>query len=221
MHSVMLVRHGKVIAEGYADYFSADYKHRMYSTSKSYAAMAVGLLVEDGLVSLDDTVEELFPEHILDITDECIRKTKLRDVLTMQGPFWKCAYHGYDKNWLETYFNKTTDLRDAGKNFTYDTGGSYLLCVLVEKLTGKTYLEYLQEKALDKMGYSKDAWSVCAPEGHAWGGSGVMCTTEDTAKFALLVLNDGKFEGEQLLPEWYLPPPELRQIYHFLPHKSG
>ena len=204
MHSVMLVRHGKVIAEGYADYFSADYKHRMYSTSKSYAAMAVGLLVEDGLVSLDDTVEELFPEHILDITDECIRKTKLRDVLTMQGPFWKCAYHGYDKNWLETYFNKTTDLRDAGNNFTYDTSGSYLLCVLVEKLTGKTYLEYLQEKALDKMGYSKDAWSVCAPEGHAWGGSGVMCTTEDTTKFALLVLNDGKFEGEQLLPEWYV-----------------
>ena len=65
MHSVMIVRHGKVIAEGYADYFSADYKHRMYSTSKSYAAMAVGLLVGDGLVSLDDTVEELFPEYIL------------------------------------------------------------------------------------------------------------------------------------------------------------
>ena len=206
MHSVMLVRNGKVFAEGYSDYFDSNAKHRMYSTSKSYAAMAVGLLIEDGLVSLDDTVEKMFPERILDSTDERIRKTTLRDILTMRGPFYKTSYSVSrgDRSWVDTYFNKTTDLREPGTEFTYDTSGSYMLCVLVEKLTGKTFLEYLKEKALLKMGFSEDAWCVCAPEGHAWGGSGVMCTTEDTAKFAMLVLNDGRFENEQLLPEWYV-----------------
>lgn len=206
LHSAMFVRHGKVFAEGYADYFNADSKHRMYSTSKSYASMAVGALIGDGLVTLDDTVEQLFPEMILPETDERIKRTRLRDILTMQGPFWKCSYSNSrgDKNWVKTYFNKNTDLREPGKEFYYDTSGSYLLCVLVEKLTGKTFLEYLKEKALDKMGFSKDAWCVCAPEGYAWGGSGVICTTEDTAKFAYLVMHDGAFNGEQLLPADYV-----------------
>lgn len=206
MHSIMLVRHGKVFAEAYADYFSAESKHRMYSTSKSYASMAVGALIGDGLVTLDDTVEQMFPEYILDTTDERIRKTKLRDILTMRGPFWKTSYSGSrrDMNWVETYFAKTTDLREPGVDFYYDTSGSYMLCVLVEKLTGMNFLDYLKKKALDKMGYSKDAWCVCSPEGHAWGGSGVMCTTEDTAKFAHLVLHNGEFMGEQLLPADYV-----------------
>lgn len=205
LHSCMFVRHGKVFAEGYADYFNADSKHRMYSTSKSYASMAVGALIGDGLVSLDDTVEDMFPEMILPETDERIKKTTLRNMLNMNGPFWKCAYSGrIGMDWSHDFFSKTTDLREPGKDFYYDTSCSYMLCVLVEKLTGKNFLDYLKEKALLKMGFSEDAWCVNSPEGHAWGGSGVICTTEDTAKFAYLVMHDGEFMGEQLLPRDYV-----------------
>ncbi len=205
LHSCMFVRHGKVFAEGYADYFNADSKHRMYSTSKSYASMAIGALIGEGKLSLDDTVEEMFPEMILPETDERIKKTRLRDMLTMRGPFWKCAYSGrVGMDWSHDFFAKTTDLREPGVDFYYDTSCSYMLCVLVEKLTGKNFLDYLKEKALLKMGFSEDAWCVNSPEGHAWGGSGVICTTEDTAKFAYLVMRDGAFGGEQLLPADYV-----------------
>ena len=205
LHSCMFVKNGKVFAEGYADYFNADSKHRMYSTSKSYASMAVGALIGDGLVSLDDTVEDMFPEMILPETDERIKKTTLRNMLNMQGPFWKCAYSGrIGMDWSHDFFAKTTDLREPGKDFYYDTSCSYMLCVLVEKLTGKNFLDYLKEKALLKMGFSEDAWCVNSPEGHAWGGSGVICTTEDTAKFAYLVMHNGEFMGEQLLPRDYV-----------------
>ena len=83
--------------------------------------------------------------------------------------------------------------------------------VLVEKLTGKTFLEYLRP-IFDKIGVSKDIWCVRSPDGYAWGGSGVICTLRDFAKFAELLLYKGECKGEQLLPKWYMEKATSKQI---------
>mgnify|MGYP003322192853 CR=1 FL=1 len=126
-------------------------------------------------------------------------------------PHAESTYCFEDPDWLATFF-KNKPNHPAGTFFRYDTSGTYTLDVLVQRLTGKGFLEYLKEKALDKIGFSKNAWVVEAPEGYPWGGSGVMCTARDLARFALLVDRDGEFEGEQLLPADYLREAKKKQI---------
>ena len=212
VNSVLIISDGKIIAESYATPFDTTSFHRMYSISKSFTSMAIGLLIQDGYITLSSTLEELFPEYITNTTDDRIAKTEIVDLLTMSSPYEKTTYDGRtDTNWIETFFTAEAD-KEPGTEFYYDTSATYVLDVLVEKLTGMDFMEYLQERALDKIGFSETAYCIDAPEGYAWGGSGVLCTTRDLARFALLVMQGGVFEGEELLPSEYIKEATRKQI---------
>ncbi len=223
MHSILVMKDSKIVAEAYADGYDENSLQRMYSVSKSFVGMAIGVLASDSDydVSIEDKVCDYFknnPKYATAVAnaDRRIKDTTIRDLLTMTSPYNKgSSYKGdSDTDWVMTFFTNSNDyaLKEPGKTYLYDTGGTHLLGALVEEVTGKDFLEYLQEKALDEIGFSENAWCANAPEGYAWGGSGVLCTTRDLALFANLVMHEGEYGGKQLLPKEYVQQATKKQV---------
>lgn len=213
MHSLVIMKNGEIIAETYADPYDENSLHRMYSVSKSFVAMAIGLLESEGKISINDTIDKYFPDYVTSDTHEYIAKCKIVDLLRMASPFNDgSTYDGdTDMNWTETFFDAKVD-KKPGTSFLYDTSATHILGVIVERVTGMDFLEYLKKNALLEIGFSENAWCVKAPEGYAWGGSGVMCTSRDLAAFANLVMNMGEYNGKQLLPADYVKAATSYQI---------
>lgn len=205
-HSVILARGDQIFSECYYAPFDANFKHRMYSVSKSFISAAVGFCVQDGLLSLDDKMTDYFPEYLNENTDEVMRSATIRDMIQMQS-----SIEGFPKKWFylkpqdrnETYFRQSSQ-KYPGTLFTYDSSGSYMINVIVEKLTGKPFLQYLQEKVLNDIGFSKDAYCIQAPGGYSFGDSGIMCTARDLLLFARFIKNRGAWNGKQYLDPAYV-----------------
>lgn len=216
LHSFAMLKGEEIFAEGYRPPFDEHWLHRMYSVSKTFVSMAIGAYVGDNLGLLNAKVTSFFPEYCHMDMHPYLKETTIRDLLMMSTPFpvpsygWRMPTQK-EKDWVWTFFHAPVD-HPAGTIFSYDTAGTYMLCALLERVTGKDFLTYLKEKALLKTGFSADSWCVKAPEGYAWGGSGVECTLIDLARFARLVMNGGKWRGEQLLPEAYIKEATSRQI---------
>jgi len=212
-HSFVMIRHGNVFAEGYWKPFSKNFFHRMYSVSKSFVSAAIGVLCYEGRISLDDRIADYFPDQLPENPHPYITETTIRDMLMMATPHASSTYTFEDMDWLKTFFQPhKTPNHPAGTVFSYDTSGSYVLDVLVERLTGKTFLEYLKDKMLRDLGFSEESWCVEAPEGYAWGGSGVQCTTLDMARLAYVFLNGGCVDGKRYMSEEYAKAATSKQI---------
>ena len=211
VHSFIFMRHGKIFAEGYAAPFKEGDLHRMYSVSKTFVSMAIGALIGEGKLSLEDKVAAFFPDKCPPHLHPWIAEATVRDLLMMATPFTDQTYTPHDNDWTYTFFN-TVPSHPSGTIFHYDTSGTYILDVLVERLTGKPFLEYLKDTALREIGFSENASCVKAPEGISWGGSGVLCSSRDLARLALLVARDGEFDGKQLLPRDYVIAAKSKQI---------
>ena len=211
IHGFLFLRHGKVFAEGYYAPFRQDEPHRMYSVSKTFVSMAVGALIGEGKLKLTDRVASFFPDKCPPDMHPWVAGATVRDLLMMATPFNNQTYKPSDPDWVYTFFN-TVPNHPAGTVFRYDTSGTYVLDALVERITGRSFLEYLKEKALLEIGFSPDARCVEAPEGIPWGGSGVLCSARDLARFALLVSRGGVYEGKELLPSAYVREATARQI---------
>ncbi len=199
IHSLIMARGDNIFAEYYWKPFHRDYCHRMYSQTKSYVGIAVGELAKRGKLSLDDKIIDYFPDKLPEEVHPFWKEQTIRHMLTMHtctnGGTWfvpSCT----DR--LKTYF-ASTPCRYPGTVFCYDSSGSFVLGVLVERLTGKTFLEYLREICLDEIGFSKDAYVLYCPGGEAWADSALLCKPRDMALFCRLLANGGKWNGKQLL----------------------
>lgn len=213
IHSFIMVRNGKIAAEGYWKPFSPDRKHRMYSISKSFVSVAIGLMEEEGLLSLDDRIVSFFPGKLpADGVHPYIEKMKIRDLLRMASAHEKTTYKIMkNDDWLKTFFTvKPSHL--PGTVFSYDTSAAHTLGAIVEQLSGMTILDYMRSRFLDFIGFSEDAFFLKCPMGISQGGSGLVCTSRDIAKFALTCMHNGQFDGRQLIPEKYIKAATSRQI---------
>ncbi len=203
-HSFILLRHGKIFAEGYEKHFSKDYKHRLYSVSKTYTSAAIGCLIGEGKLSLDDKVYTFFPDKCPDNLHPYIKDTTVRHLLMMSTPFDETTYHPEDGDWVYTFFNTKPSHR-PGSVFNYDTSGTLILCAIIERITGMDFTKYLYEKVLKYIGYDEAPECVREPAGVQWGGSGVLASSRELAAFALLFMNSGRNkDGVQLIPEDYV-----------------
>lgn len=211
LHGFAILRGDKLFAEGYFAPFHKDFLHRMYSTSKTYTSMAIGALVGEGRISLDDKVSKFFPDKVPENLHPYIAETTIRHLLTMSTPFDRETYGRFVPDWEYSFFNKPPQVR-PGTRFVYDTCGTYIMDCIVERLTGKPFLEYLKDVALREIGFSEDAWCIQSPDGHSWGGSGVIAKLRDTVRFATLVKNCGVAHGKQLLPADYIKDATSRHI---------
>lgn len=195
-HCLVIMRHGKVIFESYWAPFHKDYLHRMYSVTKSFVSLAIGFLEQDGLINLDDKISKYFPEELKSQPNENMRNQTIRHMLMMSTAI-PVRYWLYPRieDRVKFYFeNDTKQYRPSGTTFEYDSEGSFIMGALVERVTGKRLMEYLREKCLDKIGFSKEAYTLTCPGGHSWGDSALICTAQDLAKAAQFTLKNGSWD---------------------------
>ena len=223
VHSVILARGDSVFSECYYAPFHKDFIHRMYSTSKTFVAIAVGFCEQDGLLSLDDPIVKFFPEY-LDREGAVRHTSTVRELLTMQSSLR--GVHWFLKNVTDRaaiYF-EAQPTKLPGTLFDYDSAGSFMLGVIVEKLTGKPFLEYLREKFLREIGFSEEAYCLKAVGGYSWGDSGVLCTARDLLLFARFLLNGGTFNGKRYLNEKFMRDATTMRVcnddFGFVTHES-
>ena len=199
-HAVILSRGDSFFSECYYAPFHKDFKHRMYSTSKSFVSIAIGFCEQDGLLNLDDPVSKYFPECDPKGHTGTIREFLQMTTAKEKGTSW---FTCKPEDRAAFYFENPPQ-KFPNTLFTYDSAASFMLDAIVERVTGKPFLKYLQEKVLDEIGFSKDAYCLRCPGGHSWGDSGILCTTRDLWRFARFVLNYGTWDGKRYLNEEYI-----------------
>ena len=202
-HSIIMARGNMIFAECYYKPFDKNFKHRMYSVSKSFVGIAVGVAEQEGLLSLDDKFMDYFPEYRNENVNERFDEATIRDMLSMQTFMVDYGVWWGEPDRAEAYFTKSSR-QIPGTNFYYDSSGSFMLGCLVEKVTGKPFLEYLKEKVLLDIGFSKDSYCLLAPGGHSHGDSGVMCTARDLLVFARLLMNKGEYDGKRYINKEFM-----------------
>jgi CubicO group peptidase (beta-lactamase class C family) len=203
MNSFMLVRHGHVVAEGWWTPYDAKSRHELYSLSKSFTSTAVGMAVADGKLSIDDTVMSFFPDDAPKEPSANLKNMRVRDLLCMNtGHQSEPSVTPATKDpWTKVFLNHTVPFK-PGTHFLYNTPATYMQSAIVQKVTGKTVLEYLKPRLFDPLGIEAPTWGT-SPQGVSLGGYGLNVRTEDIAKFGQLYLQKGKWGDKQLIPaEW-------------------
>lgn len=203
-HSIMVVRHGHVIAEGWWAPYAPSLKHTLYSLSKSFTSTAVGLAVSEGRFSVDTNVISFFPDELPDNVNPNLSAMKVKHLLTMSTGHVKDTIQPMrhsSESWVKTFLSLPVE-REPGSFFLYNTGASYMLSAIVQKTTGKTLQQYLRPRLFDPLSIEGEDWET-DHMGINTGGYGLRVKTEDLAKFGQLYLQKGKWNGKQILsPEW-------------------
>lgn len=202
LHSFMLLRHGKVVAEGWWSPYERQKPHMLFSLSKSFTSTAVGLAVSEGCFSLDDTVISFFPDEAPKKPNKHLAKMQVRHLLSMSTGHdvdtTDQMISGSDNNWVKGFFDVPV-VHKPGTHFLYNTGATYMLSAIVQKTTGQRLLKYLKPRLFDPLGIQNPTWQR-SPQGIDTGGFGLSVTTEDIANFGQLYLQKGVWGGKQLLP---------------------
>ncbi|GIF98255.1 serine hydrolase domain-containing protein [Catellatospora citrea] len=204
-HSIMVVRHGHVVAEGWWAPYSADRPHLLYSLTKSFTSIAVGLAIADGLLSLDDRVVDVLPDRVPSDVSAQGRRLTVHHLLSMTtghgadslAEAWRREPDDLVKGFLRVPFADVEGTRHA-----YDNATTYVLARMVERVTGRGLPELLDDRLFEPMGVDHAEWDRVA-SGAAFGFHGLHLTTEAVAAFGELLLRGGLWGGRQLVPrEW-------------------
>jgi len=203
-HSIMFARGDEVIAEAYYKPFNKDSLHRMYSVSKSFVSVAIGLALTEKLITLDDKIIDYFPEYVNENFDEYYSRCTIKDMLKMKSNIGTNVYWwGKFDTRTRAYYSQKT-VKSPNSIFYYDSIGSFLLGNVIKKLTGKDFLEYLKEKVLLELGFSKESYVLTEPGGYAVGDSAVMCTLRDLFIFTRLIAKKGYVNGKQYIDKDFM-----------------
>jgi CubicO group peptidase (beta-lactamase class C family) len=199
-HSLVLVRRGKIICQAAWAPYRLDERHTLFSLSKSFTSTAIGLAVDEGLLGVDDRVLKYFADDAPDKIDANLDALTIRHLLTMSTGHELDATPRYDEtNWARAFLGQKLD-HQPGSVFTYNSGATYMLSALVQKLSGHTLLEYLRPRLLDPLGITDATWASNS-EGVNVGGWGMAINTLDIAKFGQLYLQEGRWGDTQLIPK--------------------
>ncbi len=201
-HSFMLLRHSNVVAEGWWKPFDANYKHTLYSLSKSFTSTAIGLLVKDGKVNVNDSVISFFPDELPSEISDNLKEMKVKNLLTMN------TGHAEDTTpkmreatatWTKTFLSLPVEHK-PGSHFLYNTGATYMLGAIVKKVTGQDLETFLTPRLFVPLEINDHDWEK-SPQGLNVAGWGLRVKTEDIAKLGQLYLQKGKWNGKEILAE--------------------
>lgn len=201
-HGLMLMRRGKVFAEGWWAPYAPGIRHGLQSHTKTYAATAVGIAYTEGLLKLSDRVIDIFCDEAPAHPSENLRKLTVRDVLCMGCGMDTMPRPGVE--WIREFLATPVN-HVPGTAFMYNSTGSTLLGAIVRKLTGLGLHDYLKPRLFDKIGIDADnlRW-LCMPDGMEVGGGGLYATTEDNLRLMKLYADGGVWDGERILAEDYV-----------------
>ena len=209
LHSLMIVRHGRVVAEGWWSPYNAESRHELYSLSKSFTSTAVGLAISEGKLSLDDAVLKFFPDDAPAEPSGHLKSMRVSDLLRMSTGNQTEPGRKPGEVWTKAFLAHPVPFK-PGTHFLYNTSATYMLSAIVQKTTGETVLDYLRPRLFNPLGIENPTWGA-SPQGISLGGYGLSVRTEDIAKFGLLYLNKGKWNGAVLVPEGWVERATSRQ----------
>lgn len=203
LHSLTVLRHGRVILSCSLEPYDQRVWHVTHSLCKSITALAVGILIGDGRLSLQERVTDLFSTKVNDAARARYRRLTVRHLLTMtSGVSFNEARSVTDMDWVRGFL-ESAPLFEPGSAFQYNSMNTYMLSAIVCAKTGRTLTEFIRERLFAPMGIHRFHWETC-PLGIEKGGWGLYLLQEDAAKLGQLLLQKGKWDGSQLVPEDYV-----------------
>jgi CubicO group peptidase (beta-lactamase class C family) len=214
LHGLMVLRHGYVVSEGWWAPHTSERTRLLYSLSKSFTSTALAFAVDEGLVDLDDTVLQHFPEYADEVVDPRSRSLTLRHLISMAS--------GHDREmWPEAVARDREDPvrgfllippeATPGSAFAYSQPCTYTVAAVIQRRAGQRLSEYLGPRLLQPLGIDPVAW-FCMPPGREQGFSGLFARAEDVAKLGQLYLQGGRWDGQQLIPESYAAQATSRAV---------
>ncbi|MEZ6064253.1 MAG: serine hydrolase [Planctomycetaceae bacterium] len=210
MHSFMLLRHGKVVAEAWWAPEAADKPHVLWSLSKSFTSTAVGLAIAEGKLSLDDRVVNFFPDDLPAEPAANLKAMRVRDLLAMSAGHQDELNWRVEPHWVRAFLAHPVPHK-PGTHFRYNTPATYMLSAIVQKVTGETVVNYLTPRLFEPLGIEQPTWDA-SPQGVSIGGYGLYLKTEDIAKFGQLLLQRGEWQGKQIIPAEWVDLATSRQV---------
>lgn len=203
MHGLMILRHGKLLAEGWWAPYGPRLRHGLQSHSKTYAVTAVGILYTEGKVRLDERIIDIFPEYAPENPSENLKLLTVRDVLCM-GCGMETEPRPATEHWIRDFLH-TPVVHKPGTAYMYNSTGSSLLCAIVKRKTGEGVEEYLTKRLYEPCGMDSQVhrWYPM-PDGVEGGGFGMMSTLEDNLRLLKLYADGGVCNGRRILAEDYV-----------------
>ncbi|MGC4108164.1 MAG: serine hydrolase [Thermomicrobiales bacterium] len=205
LQSIMILRHGTVIAEGWWEPYKPELPHMLFSLSKSFTSSAIGIAVAEGLLSVDDPVLKFFPDDAPENPSDNLKAMTVKHLLSMNTGHHEdttgAVWGGENPNWPQAFLALPVE-HEPGTWFVYNTAATYMLSAIITQLTGEILIDYLRPRLFAPLGIEHPTWDA-DPKGRSIGGSGLHITTEAIACFAQMYLQQGEWNGQQILtPEW-------------------
>jgi CubicO group peptidase (beta-lactamase class C family) len=202
LHSFMFIRHGKVIAEGWWSPYGPGYKHILFSASKTFTATAIGLAVSENRLKITDKVISFFPYSLPDSVSTNMKKLTVQNMLMMSVGADQEPRRGRGDDDQIKSFIATAPSKEPGSVFKYNNTATFMLSAIVQQVTGQTVFDYLMPRIFQPLAIRGIDWDL-NPQGINLGMIGLRLRTEDLAKFGQLLLQNGVWNGKQLIPkEW-------------------
>lgn len=210
VHHLMVLRHGKVIGELHAAPYQAEHLHTLYSASKTVVGLAVGLAVDDGLLTVDDKVSKHLRDKMPAMLSPALDSLTVRNMLMMAaGREADLSIPEGDVDWLTAWF--AGDFSGVGKRFIYDSMCTHALAMIVTRVTGRPVLDYVKERIFTPLHITEADWEL-APDSVETAGWGLRLHTESEAKLGQLMLDGGKWNGRQLVSSKWIHDMTQRHI---------
>lgn len=213
LHGLVVVRNGRVISEGWWAPYSRSEPHMLYSLSKSFTSVAVGIAQAEGRLDIHDLVLKYFPEYKQGASEN-LQRLRIRDLLMMStGQLAKDvdAIEFAGKGSIVSQFMAAPVTLKPGTHFYYNTAATYMLSAIVQKVSGQSLTEYLQPRLFAPLGIERPEWEV-SEEGIVMGGFGLKLTTGQIAAFGQMLLQRGEYGGRRLVPADYVDLATSRQV---------
>lgn len=218
IHSIMIVKDGNVVYEKWQSQGKPEVPHILNSVSKTFTSIGVGLAIADGKMKLDDKVISFFPDKLPAEVSDNLADMDIRDLLTMTCGHAKdhtyemqqLAKENPSMDWVKQFLSYPVEFT-PGEVYCYNSVGTFMLSAIVQKVTGKKLVEYLNERIFIPLNIKDACWTE-TKAGQNFGGWGLYLKTEDLAKTGLLILQNGKWNGEQLVPAEWIAEMSRKQV---------
>ncbi len=211
VHGLMMIRNGKVIAEHWWAPYAPQYRHAMYSATKTFTSTAIGFAVQEGLLNVEDKVISFFPDLLPDTISPQLSKLALKHLLTMSVGHAPTRYAGSGKSQVRSFL-AAPFAYEPGTSFAYNITASHMMSHILTKVSGVSIYEYLQPRLFEPLGIKDVVWEM-DNDGIPMGNGGSHMKTSDLAKLGLFLINKGKWNDKQLLNSAWIDSATTPHIY--------
>lgn len=204
IYRVKILHKGETVVRFALPPYSCEDVQHVYSLSKSFTSTAIGMLVDDGVLSVDDYMTDLFPEKMPEVISDNLRALQLKHLLSMNTGHEACVMWKIKdcEDIVKAFFEQEIE-HMPGTHFAYNNSATYVLSATVKKFSGKNLYDFLWERLFEPMGMTEVYWSQYH-DGNSNGAVGLHISIDSMAKFGQLYANKGIYEGKRYLSEKWI-----------------